>query len=383
MVQSCLERMQRYLVDTNANHGGAFETSQASDALVEQARQAMADFINAARLEEIVFGANMTSLTFTLSRALVKTFQPGDTIVVTRLDHDANISPWLLAAEDRGCRVRWVDINPADCTLNLDDFQKALELKPRLVAFGFASNAVGTINPVQRLAELAHAAGAMVYVDAVHYAPHGPIDVQALGVDFLVCSAYKFFGPHLGILYGRYELLERLPAYRVRPAPALPPGKFETGTGNFEAMAGLLGALEYYEWLGKTYGEPARGYFGRRLVFKQAQNAVRAYEAGLTRALLTSLQAIPGLKIYGITDPARLEQRVPTFSFTLAGHAPRQIAEKLGASGIQVWDGNFYALAITDRLGLEESGGMVRVGALHYNSLDEIEQFAAQVQRLA
>jgi cysteine desulfurase family protein (TIGR01976 family) len=376
VANGCLERMHSYLVDSNANHGGAFETSRASDALVELARAAMADFINAANPSEIIFGANMTTLTFAFSRALVRTFQPGDTILVTRLDHEANISPWLLAAEDRGCIIRWVDIHPEDCTLDLEDFQKALEMKPRLVAFGFASNAVGTINPVRQLTELAHAAGALVYVDAVHYVPHGPVDVRALGVDFLVCSAYKFFGPHLGILYGRAELLQNLRAYRVRPAPVDPPGKFETGTGNFEAMAGLLGALEYYEWLGNAFGVGLESdYAGRPLVYKQAQLAVQTYEAELTRRMLAGLQGVPGLTIYGITAPDQLHRRVPTFSFTLAGQTPRQVAERLGASAVQVWDGNFYALAITERLDLEKSGGMVRVGALHYNTLAEIDTF--------
>src|SRR5512133_592255 len=254
ITQRSLERIQDYLVNMNANHDGAFETSRLSDHSILEARQAAADFLNASRSEEIVFGPNMTSLTFNISRALARTFNPGDTIVVTRLDHDANISPWLMAAEDRGCRIRWVDFHPEDCTLDLDDFKKAMEEKPRLVALGYAANAVGTINPVADLIPLAHAAGALVYIDAVQYAPHGPIDVQALDCDFLVCSAYKYFGPHAGVLYGRYELLDRLHAYRVRPAPALPPGKFETGTGNFEHMAGTLGALEYFEWIGRTFG---------------------------------------------------------------------------------------------------------------------------------
>jgi cysteine desulfurase family protein (TIGR01976 family) len=377
--RSSAARIQRYFMECNANHGGAFQTSQDSDALIEEARQAMADFLHAGRREEIVFGANMTTLTFHISRSLARTFQPGDTIVVTRLDHDANISPWLMAAEDRGCRVRWVDIHPEDGTLDLEDFQAALQEKPKLVAVGYASNALGTINPVEQLVAWAHAAGALVYIDAVQYAPHGPIDVQKLGCDFLVCSAYKFFGPHQGILYGRYELLDRLQAYRVRPAPQTPPGKFETGTGNFEHMAGTLGAIEYFEWLGQTYGEEfhdefAKDYSGRALALKQAMAASRAYEATLSQALLDAFASIPGLTLYGLKDPARIAQRVPTFSFTLAGRKTHDIAERLGRQGIYVWDGNFYALAVTTRLGLEDHGGLVRAGAAHYNTLAEVDK---------
>ena len=372
------ERMQRYLLECNANHEGAFATSRQSDALLEEAHAAMADFLNAERAQEIIFGNNMTTLTLHISRSLARQLQSGDEIVVTRLDHDANISPWLLVAEERGCKVTWIDFDVEDCTLQLDQFEKALERKPKITAFGYASNAVGTINPVRKMTEMAHAAGALVYVDAVQYAPHGPIDVRALGVDFLVCSSYKFFGPHAAALYGRYELLDELKAYKVRPAPDLPPGKFETGTQNHEGIAGVLGALEYLEWLGKTFGgdqeEGLResGYRGRRLELKKAMTAIRAREFELSRSLLTTLAGIPGLRLYGPADARRLDQRVPTFSFTLAGMPPRQVAEKLAAEGINVWDGNYYALAVTERLGLETGGGMVRVGAVHYNTLDEV-----------
>src|SRR5512133_3888620 len=254
-----LDRIQDYLVNKNANHGGAFETSRLSDHSILEARQAAADFLNASRSEEIVFGPNMTSLTFNISRALARTFNPGDTIVVTRLDHDANISPWLMAAEDCGCRIRWVDFHPEDCTLDLDDFKKAMEEKPRLVALGYAANEVGTINPVADLIPMAHAAGALVYIDAVQYAPHGPIDVQSLDCDFLVCSAYKYFGPHSGVLYGKYDLLESMQAYKVRTSSKLPPEKWETGTLSHEAIAASLGALDYFMWVGERFGQPADG----------------------------------------------------------------------------------------------------------------------------
>jgi len=386
--QAVLDRMTAYLTETNANHAGAFETSRQSDALVDEARGAAADFLNASRAEEIVFGPNMTSLTFDLSRAIGRRLRPGDEILVTRLDHDANITPWVMVAEERGCTVRWVDFSPEDGTLNMDDLQAALDSGPRLVAVGYASNALGTINPVKKIVEMAHEVGAWVYVDAVQYAPHGPIDVQELESDFLVCSAYKFFGPHVGLLYGRYHLLDELTAYRVRPAPSDPPGKFETGTGNFEGVAGVLGALEYLEWLGETFGEQytekySERFAGRRLRLKQAMAAIRAYEYELTRSLLDVLEETPGVTIYGITDPRRLEERVPTVSFTLKGWHPRRVAEELDKENIYVWDGNYYALAVTERLGLEESGGMVRVGPVHYNTVEEIERLGEALRKIA
>ncbi len=321
----------------------------------------------------------MTSLTLHISRSLAREWKPGDKIVVTRLDHDANISPWVLAAEDRGVQVRWVDFHPEDGTLNLEDLHKALEEKPRLVAVGYASNALGTINPVEEITRWAHAAGALVYVDAVQYAPHGPIDVQSLDCDFLVCSSYKFFGPHQGILYGKMEHLERLKAYKVRPASDEPPGKFETGTQNHEGIAGVLGVIEYLEWLGGTFGgEYLKAYDGdfqgRRLRLKQAMSAIRSYEFELARLLLDVLEETPGVTIYGLRDRKRLGERVPTVSFTLQGSHPRRVAEELDKAGIYVWDGNYYALAVTERLGLEDKGGMVRVGPVHYNTLDEIHR---------
>jgi len=382
------ERIQRYLLECNANHDGAFTTSRQSDAILEEAHAAMADFLNAARPEEIIFGNNMTTLTLHISRSLARTLKPGDEIVVTRLDHDANISPWLLVAEERGCKVTWLDFDVEDCTLKLEEFEKALERKPRIVAFGYASNAVGTINPVRKITEMAHAAGALVYVDAVQYAPHGPIDVQSLGVDFLVCSSYKFFGPHAGILYGRYELLEGLKAYKVRPAPDSLPGKFETGTQNHEGIAGVLGAVEYFEWLGKTFGGEQEqglregGYNGRRLELKKAMTALRAYEFELSRELLSVLGEVPGLRLYGLADPRKLDQRVPTFAFILDGRQPRPVTEALAAAGINAWDGNYYALAVTQRLEVEASGGMVRVGAVHYNTLDEVRRLGEALKKI-
>jgi cysteine desulfurase family protein (TIGR01976 family) len=383
------ERIQKYLLECNANHEGAFETSRKSDEILAEAHVAMADFLNASRPEEIVFGNNMTTLTLHLSRSLARTLEPGDEILVTRLDHDANIAPWLLIAEERGCKVTWIDFDVEDGTLELDEFERAFERRPKLAAFGYASNALGTVNPVRKITGMAHAAGALVYVDAVQYAPHGPIDVQNLGVDFLVCSSYKFFGPHAGALYGRYALLEELKAYKVRPAADSLPGKWETGTQNHEGIAGVLGALEYLEWLGKTFGGEqeedlrGRGYTGRRLQLKKAMTAIRAYEFELSRALLAALASIPGLRLYGLTDPRRLDMRVPTFSFRLGEKHPRLVAEALDKENIYVWDGNYYALAVTERLGLEQGGGMVRVGAVHYNTLAEIAQLGEVLRKVS
>jgi cysteine desulfurase family protein (TIGR01976 family) len=380
-----LDRMIAYLRNSNANHAGRFATSQESDAIIDEARQATADFLNARRAEEIVFGANMTTLTLHFSRTLARTWNPGDTILVTRLDHDANVTPWVMAAEDRGCEVRYVDFNLKDGTLNTQQLYQALETKPRLLAVGYSSNALGTINPLKEIIREAHQAGALVYVDSVHYAPHGPIDVQDLECDFLVCSAYKFFGPHVGILHGRYELLDQLTAYKVRPAPQDPPGKFETGTGNFEGIAGVLGAIEYFEWLGENFGAPVPPGRDnhRKLRLKQAMIAVQEYESQLCRALLDILEETPGATIYGLQDSHRLKERVPTFAFNLKGFTPGQVSEELGKRDIFVWDGNYYALSVTESLGLEESGGMVRVGPVHYNTLAEIERFGEVLGEIA
>jgi cysteine desulfurase family protein (TIGR01976 family) len=385
IAQHSLDRVTAYLVESNANHGGAFATSQASDAVLAEAHAAMADFYNARRPQEIIFGANMTTLTLHISRSLSRAWQAGDEIVVTRLDHDANISPWVLAAQDRGVNVRWVDFHPEDGTLNLEELAKALEGKPKLVAVGYASNALGTINPVEQIVKMAHAAGALVYIDAVQYAAHGPIDVQRVGCDFLVSSAYKFFGTHEGILYGRYDLLDELFAYKVRPAPNELPDRFEIGTQNHEGIAGVLGALEYLAWVGEIFGgETASKYpgSGRGVLLKRAMTAIRAYEFELSRALLDVLEETPGVTIYGLTDRRRLEARVPTVSFTLKGWHPRTLAEALAKEGIYVWDGNYYALEITERLGLEGSGGMLRVGPVHYNTVSEIERLGETLGKI-
>lgn len=370
------ESMARYLTESNSNAHGAFLFSRHTDELTYEARRALADFINAARAEEIVFGPNMTTLTFRISQAIGETLRPNDEVVVTRLDHDANIAPWL-ALQAKGVIVRSVDFDKADCTLDMNGMRECVNERTKLVAIGYASNAVGTINDVRTVVNLAHEVGAWVYVDAVHYAPHAPIDVAALGCDFLACSAYKFFGPHLGVLYGRYDLLERLPPRKVAPAGDAPPDKFETGTNNFEGISGTAAALGYLSSIGERFGEEYLGdlddFSGRRLTLKAGMVAIRSYERELCRRLLMGLKEIPGLRIYGIAEPNRVEQRVPTVSFTLEGLTPNEVARKLSEKNIFVWDGHFYAVRAIERLGLADSGGLVRIGLCPYNTLEEVE----------
>jgi cysteine desulfurase family protein (TIGR01976 family) len=389
IARQSLERLDKYLLECNANHEGAFATSIASDEILIEAHRAMADFYNADGPEEIVFGNNMTTLTFHISRSISRDWQEGDEIVVTRLDHDANETPWVLAAQERGCKVNWVDFDVADGTLKMDELQKALERRPSLLAVGYASNSLGTINPLAKIIQMAHAVGTEVYVDAVQFAAHGPIDVQKLDCDFLVASAYKFFGPHAGIFYGKRELLEKLFAYKVRPATDLLPGKFETGTQNHEGIAGVLGAIEYFEWIGREFGGEQfeglveAGYKDRRMELKKALVAVRAYEFELSRALLGALQSVPGIRIFGLTDLQRLDERVPTFSFRVNNLHPRVVAEKLAHEGIYTWDGNYYAINVTERLGVERDGGMVRVGAVHYNTLEEVGRLKEALAKIS
>ena len=389
IAKQSLDRINNYLLECNANRDGMFETSRKSDEILNEAHVAMADFLNASRPDEIVFGNNMTTLTLHISRSLARNLKAGDNILVTRLDHDANIAPWMLVAEDNGCNLLWVDFDVEEGTLDLDDFARALEKKPKVAAFGYASNLLGTVNPVKELTKMAHNAGALVYIDAVQYAPHGPIDVQDLDCDFLVCSSYKFFGPHAGALYGRYELFNELKAYKVRPAKDALPDKFETGTQNHEGIAGLLGALEYLQWLGAHFGADhasawkEAGFSGRRLELKMGMSAMRAYEAELSRSLIGIIESVPGTHIHGITDMGRLDERVPTVSFTLEGKHPEHVADEIGRHNIYVWDGHNYALAVVERLGLLEAGGMIRVEPVHYNTLDELNKFGDVLEKVA
>lgn len=381
--QRVIDAVSRYYVEMNSNRDGAFLTSRRSDAMLDEAHAALAGFLNARSPDEIAFSQNMTTHTFNLSRALGATLKAGDEIVVTVLDHEANSSPWK-ALEERGVRINWVDIHPEDCTLDMADLEAKLNERTRVLAIGYASNAVGTVNDVKAIVGMAHAVGALTYVDAVHYAPHGPIDVLDLDCDFLVCSVYKFFGPHLGVLYGKQSALEHLPAYKVRPAGHSP---FEIGTQNHEGIAGALAAIDYLAEVGRVYGgEYASrypGFTGRRLDLKTAMSAIQAYERGLFERLMEGLKRIAGLRIWGIADPARFGQRTPTAAFTLEGFSPREVAESLGQRGICVWDGHFYAQALIERLGLNESGGVVRVGLAHYNTADEVDRLLSELGALA
>lgn len=384
--QAVIDAMIAYYTTANANTHGAFETSRRTDETIAAGRAALADFLNARSSNEIIFGANMTTLTFNIARALGRWLNPGDEIIVTHLDHDADISPWL-ALQERGAVVKWVDIHADDCTLDMADFEKHLSTKTRIVAVGGASNAVGTMNDLKTIIALAHMAGALVFVDAVHLAPHAPIDVQDLDCDLLACSVYKFYGPHAGVLYGKLDLLERIQPYKVRPAANNPPDKFETGTANHEAIAGSRAAIDYLASLGETYGgafaDQFKQFGGRRLHLKTALAAIKQYEQELFVRMMRGLRDIPGITIYGITDFARFDYRTPTVAFTLKNKTPRAIAEQLGRENIYVWDGNYYALALMDRLQLEESGGAVRVGLGHYNSADEVERFLEVMRMIA
>ena len=377
-----IDAMAAYLGRSNANHEGAFATSEESDAILAEAHDAAADFLGAAGADEVAFGQNMTTLTFAVGRAIGRSLRAGDEIVVTRLDHDANVAPWLALEEERGIVVRWVGIRDEDCTLDLDDLERVLGPRTRLVAVGVASNAVGTINPVRRIVEMAHNVGAWTYVDAVHAAPHVAIDVAALDTDFLVCSPYKFFGPHLGLLYGKGERFEQLASYKVRPAPNMSSGKWETGTLPGESIAGLVGTFSYLEWLGREFGG-AKAAGSRREALAAAMAAIRSTERALAVQALQALSAVPGLQLRGIVDAARIDERVPTFAFTLPGLTPRRIAEELGKRGIAAWDGDYYAYELIRTLGLEESGGMVRVGFVHYNEPAEIERLAGALWEMS
>ena len=363
--QRVIERTAAYWRTMNANQGGAFATSHRSDAMIAEARQAAATFLNAASADEIVFGPNMTTLTFAVSRAIGRELKPGDEIVVTRLDHDANVSPWL-ALQERGVTVRIVDIQTPECTLDMSDLQRQLNSRTRLVAVTHASNAVGTIPDLAAVSQAAHAAGAWLWVDAVHYGPHGLIDVRAIDCDFLVCSSYKFFGPHQGILYGRRDLLQRLRPYKVRPASDEVPSRWETGTQNHECLAGLLGAFEYLAEIGGADRVV-------RPALAAAMDRIRRHERALVARLIDGLQQIPGITLYGITAPAEFDHRVPTVSLSWPPHRPEEVARWLASHQVFVTHGDHYATELISKLGLVDEGGTLRIGMAHYNTASEVD----------
>jgi selenocysteine lyase/cysteine desulfurase len=381
--------------------------------VIAAAHAAMADLLGCDP-DEVVFGANMTTLTFQFARAIGRELKPGDEIVLTRLDHDANVAPWA-ALEEQGAVIRYVDVDVEDCTIDMADMARAITPRTKLVALGYASNAVGTVNDVAEVVRMAHAVGALTYIDAVHYAPHGPIDVRALDTDFLACSPYKFFAPHAGTLYGKREHMARLRPYKVRPATDELPGRWMTGTQSHESMAGVTAAVEYLAELGAQIakgkvsagasaapaefeaasGEGGAGAAhadddqapaavpGRRAALLAAMEAIRSYERELSEKLVAGLLAIPGLAFYGITDPARFDRRTPTVAVRLEGYTPRELSEELGRRGIFSWDGNYYALNLAERLGLEDKGGMLRIGLVHYNTPEEIDVLLAALRELA
>jgi cysteine desulfurase family protein (TIGR01976 family) len=369
--QCVIDAVSDCLLLANANLGGFFTTTRAAGEIVDEAHAAMRDFLNARDAGEIIYGQNSTSLVLHISRSIGRELAAGDEIVLTRMDHDANVGPWLMLAADRGVTVKWWDFDATTWELDLARLDALLSPRTRLVCVNHASNALGTLTDVAEVTRRAHAAGAMVFVDAVQSAPHLPIDVQAIGCDFLVCSPYKFYGPHQGVLYGRREHLERMTAYRVRPAGDELPHKYETGTLSHESMAGTAAAVEHFAWLGRTMGGAAQA--GRREAIVAGYRAVHAHEDALTRRLLDGLAGFSGLQVLGITDPARAARRVPTVSFVWDRHAPADIARAMAAQNIFVWSGHNYALEIYRTLGREATGGL-RVGFAQYNTAAEVDR---------
>ena len=376
--QRVIDAIAGYLRESNANTGGAYATSQRTNSIIAEARSAMADFLHC-EPREVVFGPNMTTLTYAVSRSIGRELGPGDEIVLTRLDHEANVSPWK-ALEERGVMVQFVDFLEDDCTLDMDDVRRKITDRTRVVAVGYASNAVGTINPVEEIIHLAHEHGALAYIDAVHYAPHRLIDVAALGCDFLVCSTYKFFGPHMGVLYGQDEYLERFRPYQVRVNTLEIPACWEWGTLNHEGIAGITACVDYLANLGR-HADPSAS--SRRQALEAAYQAIHHHESELVSKLVKGLLAIPGLKFYGITNPQRFEHRCPTVAVRIAGHPPRELAEKLGERGFFTWDGNYYAIGVTERLDVEKDGGFLRIGLAHYNTAEEVERLLAGLREIA
>lgn len=366
-----IDAVARWYEEGTSNFGVMYATGDRLVDQVNEARQTLAAFLNARSPNEIKFGNNTTTNTFHGSRSLTAGLRPGDEIIVSELDHEANVSPWLAAAEDRELVVRYVAFNPEDCTLDLDDFRNKLTSRTKVVAVGYASNAVGTINPIGQITKLAHAAGALVWVDAVAYAPHGLIDVQALDVDFLACSGYKFWAPHLGVLYAKEPVLSKLRPYKVRPAS----DPFETGAQNFEGIVGTTAAINYVASLADT-GTDLRS----RIV--SAMGRIRSHEMGLFRRLVDGLEAIPGVRLYGITDREKFDQRTPTIALTIEGTSPLDAALALKAQGIASTQGDFYAVMLIDRLGLRASGGVLRFGLGHYTTVEEIDRLVAAVAQI-
>jgi cysteine desulfurase family protein (TIGR01976 family) len=367
-----------YLSETNANSGGVFATSTETDVLLRNAHRAVADFLGSDDPDLVIFGPNMTTLTLALANALCRGWRAGDEILVTRLEHDANFTPWVELAREAGAIVRYASIRRDDCTLDLDDLRSKLSDRTRLVAVSAASNAVGTLPPLERIVAMAHDVGAQVFIDAVHHAPHRLIDVNAWDCDFVACSAYKFFGPHVGMLWGKREMLERLPVRQLRPAPRELPGRWMTGTQNHEGIAGTRAAIEYLADIGRARAPDAPN---RRAALSAAFDAIGEYERSLSARMIEALTGLHDVRLWGIADPRRLDERVPTFSITHRSRSPLEVAQHLAGRGIFVWHGNFYALPLTEALDLEPNG-LVRIGLLHYNTVEEIDRLRLALEEL-
>lgn len=366
---SVVDRISDCMLHHNANRSGRFVTSREVDAIMNQCHQVFCDFVGAASPESIAFGPNMTSLTLQFSRALAKEWRPGDRILVSSLDHDANFTPWVLAAKDAGAEVKVIRIRTSDATLDLASLDELLNERTRLVAVTAASNAVGSLTPISEIAKRVHSVGAELFVDAVHMAPHKSMDVTDWNCDYLVCSAYKFFGPHIGVLYGRKDRMQSLIPYKLRPAPDSLPGRWMTGTQNHACIAGAAAAVDYMASLSPIPAD----HQNRRERLIDAMSIISDYETKLISKLLEGLMSIPRLKVFGITDPNRMSERAPTVSFQVAGATSIEVAQRLGDQGVFAWHGNYYALPLTESLGTEPAG-MVRLGCMHYNTLEEVER---------
>ena len=377
MPQRVIDAISDYLKHANANTCGAYLTSRRTNQVIADARAAMADFFGC-DADEVAFGFNMTSLTFAMSRAIGRELKAGDEIVLTLLDHDANFSPWH-ALEERGVVIRRVAFRESDCTLDMQDLARQINQRTKVVAVGYASNAVGTINEVKEVVRLAHAVGALAYIDAVHYAPHGPIDVRNLDCDFLVCSSYKFFGPHMGVLYGKREHLKKLRPYKVRANTNEIPNCWEWGTLNHECIAGITACVEYIASLGRKLNTAVTS---RRAAILAAYVEIVKYERWLCERLIQGLASMPTVKIYGITDPAKFDHRCPTIALRAEGHTPLELATKLGDRGFFTWDGNYYALNLTEQLDVEKDGGFLRIGLFHYNTVEEVDRLLGALREI-
>ncbi len=381
-----IEALQKCMIESNANIQGGFETSNRVDKILDEFHQSMADFLNATSSEEIIFGQNMTTLTLHISRSIGRLLSKGDEIILSRMDHDANISPWLLLAEDIGLSVKWLSFDTEKYEFDLNCLENLLSDKTKLICIGGASNLLGTINDIKSICKIAKKANALTYIDAVQLAPHVSIDVQDIDCDFLVCSAYKFFGPHQGILWGKRKLLKSLSPYKVRPATSELPGCFETGTQSHEGMAGTTAAVNYFAWIGREYADSYQienKYKKERTKFVHAAlDYLFEYEKILTIDLIEGLQNIKNVQVQGITEKNALDRRLPTVSFSVSGLSPSRIAEGLAKENIFVWSGHSYALEVVKSLNLLDEGGVLRTGPVHYNTINEIHEFLEILDKL-